>query len=65
MTQIRNVYQLQLLMEAAELRMEAEKMPRGRALYALLQRISRLELSATVEGWVNSPGLRGPEGKSQ
>jgi hypothetical protein len=65
MTKIRNAYQLQLLMEAAELRMEAEKMPRGRARNALLQRINRLELSATVEGWVNSPGLRCPEGKSQ
>jgi hypothetical protein len=61
MTKIHNAYQLQLLMEAAQLRIEAAKIPCGRARDALLQRINRIELSATVEGWMNSPGLRCPE----
>jgi hypothetical protein len=55
-------YPLRSLMEAAELRIEAAKLPRGRARDALLQRIDRIELSAKVNRWINSPGLRSPEG---
>jgi hypothetical protein len=61
MTKIHTSYQTVLLLEAAQLRIEAAKVPPGRARDALLQRISRLELAATVEGWVSSPGLRCPK----
>ncbi len=64
MVRIQNALQSQLLIEAAQLRIEAARLPFGRARDALLKRISRLELSATVEGWVNSPGLRCPEESS-
>jgi hypothetical protein len=55
------IHLMRLLMEAAELRIEANKLPRGRARDALLQRADKIERSAIIEGWVNSPGLRTPE----
>lgn len=61
MTKIYSTYQSRLLLEAAQLRIEAERIPRGRARDALLQRINKIELSATIEGWVNSSGLRRPD----
>lgn len=63
MAQIRSIYREQILIEAAQLRIEAAKLPPGRARDAILQRVSRLELSANIDGWINSPGLRCPEDK--
>jgi hypothetical protein len=61
MSKIQNAYQCQLLREAAQLREEAERWPHGRARDALLQRVTRLELTAKIEGWISSPELRQPE----
>lgn len=63
MSKIQNAYQFQLCREAEQLRAEAERLPHGRARDALLQRINRLELTAEIEGWLASPGLRQPEEK--
>lgn len=63
MSKIQNAYQFQLCREAELLRAEAERLPHGRARDALLQRVTRLELTAEIEGWLTSPGLRQPEEK--
>lgn len=63
MTKIQSAYQLLLRREAEQLLREAETLPCGRAKDAMLQRVRRLERSATTEGWINSPGLRCPQEK--
>ncbi len=64
MSKIQNAYQIQLCREAEQLREEAERVPpHGRARDALLQRVTRLELTAKIEGWLSSPELRQPEDK--
>lgn len=63
MTKIQSAHQSQLRREAERLSREAETLPCGRAKDALLERVRRLERSATTEGWINSPGLRCPQEK--
>lgn len=63
MSKIQNAYQIQLCREAEQLRAEAERLPHGRARDAMLQRVTRLELTAKIEGWITSPELRQPEEK--
>jgi hypothetical protein len=46
MTKVQNSFQMRLLMEAAALRIEANKLPRGRARDTLLQRADKIEWSA-------------------
>lgn len=65
MSKLQSAQQSQLWIEAQQLRREAEILPAGRARDGLLERASRLELSATVHGWISSPGLRCPEGKRE
>ena len=48
---------------ARETRAEAEKIPEGRARDALIKRANQLDMAYNIEAWLNSPGLRQPQGK--
>lgn len=48
---------------AEECRDQARNTPVGQAREELLEKANKLEAAARLEGWLNSPGLRAPEGK--
>lgn len=48
---------------AEQCRDEARNAPHGQARDNLLEKANKLEAAARLEGWLNSPGLRAPEGK--
>ncbi|MEH2513974.1 hypothetical protein V1291_005328 [Nitrobacteraceae bacterium AZCC 1564] len=48
---------------AEQCRDEARNTPQGQARDELLEKADKLEAAARLEGWLNSPGLRAPEGK--
>ena len=48
---------------AEQCRDEARNTPQGPARDELLEKATKLEAAARLEGWLNSPGLRAPEGK--
>lgn len=57
MTRVRTQLQMQLLIEAAQLRIEVSRVPKGKAKDALFQHINALEQAAIIEGWINAPGF--------
>lgn len=60
MIRIQSSYQAQLRSLAAQLRIEADTLPRGPARDGLLQRAEKLECSAVMEGWISSSELQPP-----
>jgi hypothetical protein len=64
MTRIQSSYQAQLRSLAAQLRIEADTIPCGRARDGLLRQAEKLESSAVVEGWISSSELQPPMEKS-
>src|SRR5262249_39561271 len=48
---------------AEQCRDAARNIPQGQARDKLLEKANNLEAAARLEGWLNSPGLRAPEGK--
>ncbi|WP_424630699.1 hypothetical protein [Bradyrhizobium sp. SYSU BS000235] len=65
MSKIQDAYQIQLCREAEQLRAEAERLPHGRARDAMLQRLTRLELTAKIQGWLTSAELEGQQGMTR
>lgn len=51
----------QVIDDARRCRLEARRLPPGKARDALLKKARQAEAAANLAGWVESPGLKPPE----